>query len=79
MTEDDVLLQRAAKAVILNQHATTAFLKRRFGIGHTRASALMDTLEAYGVVGPARQTPSREVLVRSEELAQHLATLPHPP
>lgn len=60
---DPSLLYRAAEHVIDLQLGSQSMLQRRLGIGAAKAAALMGELEAHGVVGPAQDGRSREVLV----------------
>lgn len=49
---NDGSIAEAALFVVKEQCATTSMLQRRFRIGYTRAKAILDDLEARGVVGP---------------------------
>jgi DNA segregation ATPase FtsK/SpoIIIE, S-DNA-T family len=65
---DDDLLDEARRMVILSQSGSTTMLQRRLRIGYTRASRLMDMLEAAGVVGENEGSKARVVMVSKEEL-----------
>ncbi len=65
--EDD-LFEEARRLVIATQQGSTTMLQRRLRVGYTRASRLMDMLEAAGVVGPFEGSKARQVLVTKEEL-----------
>lgn len=65
--EDD-LLEEARRMVILSQSGSTTMLQRRLRVGYTRASRLMDMLEAEGVVAQNEGSKAREVLISKEEL-----------
>lgn len=56
----------AKKAVIEKGKASTSFLQRQFKIGYARAAALIDLLEQNGVVGPAKGSKPRDVLIDDE-------------
>ena len=56
----------ALKAIVIikeTQRASTSALQRRLKIGYTKASAVMDELEAAGKIGPANGSEPREVFV----------------
>ena len=48
------------------QKASTAQLQRALKVGFNRASDLMNELEAAGIVGPAKGTTPRKVLVTKD-------------
>ncbi|MDR0200119.1 MAG: DNA translocase FtsK [Streptococcaceae bacterium] len=59
----DPLFEQAKAQVITTQKASTAALQRSLKIGFNRATDLMNELEAAGVVGPAKGTTPRKVLM----------------
>ena len=59
----DELYEEAKQLVLVRGKASTSYLQRRFAIGYNRAARIMEELEKEGVVGPARGSKSREVLV----------------
>lgn len=59
----DPLFEEARNMVIIAQKASTAQLQRALKVGFNRASDLMNELEAQGIVGPAKGTTPRKVLV----------------
>lgn len=59
----DPLFEEAKSLVISAQKASTAQLQRALKVGFNRASDLMNELEAAGVVGPAKGTTPRQVLI----------------
>ena len=61
--DDDPLAWEAAKLVVENQLGSTSMLQRRMKLGYARAGRVMDMLEEMGVVGPARGSKPRDVLV----------------
>ena len=65
---EDELLDQARDLVIATQMGSTTMLQRRLRVGYTRASRLMDMLEAAGVVGPFEGSKARKVLVAKEEM-----------
>lgn len=64
----DPLLRKAAEIVVEEGYGSVSRLQRRLSVGHARAGKLMDALEAMGIVGPARGSKPREVLITKEQL-----------
>lgn len=64
--EQDELLPEAIKLVTQHRRASASLLQRRLWIGYSKAAQLIDLLEQQGVVGPAEDGRSREVLRRDE-------------
>jgi S-DNA-T family DNA segregation ATPase FtsK/SpoIIIE len=55
---------------------STSNIQRKYEIGFNRAGRIMDQLEVAGIVGPARGSKPREVLVATEiELENLLSSL----
>jgi S-DNA-T family DNA segregation ATPase FtsK/SpoIIIE len=69
--DDDELVPEAVRLVVLHQQGSTSLLQRRLKVGYSRASRLMDKLEAMGVVGPFMGSKAREVLVSETYLEEH--------
>lgn len=68
--DDEPLAWKAATLVVENQLGSTSLVQRRLKLGYARAGRLMDMLEEMGVVGPARGSKPRDVLIRDlDELA----------
>ena len=65
--EQDELLPAAIKLVKQHQRASASLLQRRLRIGYSKAAQLIDLLEQQGIVGPADEGRSREVLKQDEE------------
>ena len=65
-SEEDPLYNDIVKFVIENQKASASLLQRRFKLGYNRAARIIDLLEERGVIGPARGSKPREVLVKLE-------------
>ncbi len=61
--EDDQLVEMAVQIIRETQRASTSSLQRRLRIGYTRAARIMDVLEERGMVGPARGSDPREILI----------------
>jgi DNA segregation ATPase FtsK/SpoIIIE-like protein len=60
--EQDGLLPEAIRLVQQHKRASASLLQRRLRIGYSKASQLIDLLEEHGIVGPAEEGRSREVL-----------------
>ncbi len=59
----DPLFNQAAQSVVSSGQGSTSMIQRQFSIGYNRAGRLMDQLEKCGVVGPAKGSKPREVLI----------------
>ncbi len=60
--EEDELLPRAIQLVRQHERASASLLQRRLRIGYSKAAQLIELLEQRGVVGPAEDGRSREVI-----------------
>ena len=58
--------------VVESQSGSTSMIQRKFKLGYNRAGRIMDQLEASGIVGPARGSKPREVIMDSMSLEQFL-------
>jgi len=63
--ECDTMFNEVAEYVVQSQQGSTSNIQRKFEIGFNRAGRVMDQLEAAGIVGPARGSKPREVLIKS--------------
>ena len=66
--EEDELFEPAVRLVVMNGHASTSLLQRRFKIGYTRAARLIDMMEQRGIVGPLDGAKPREILITRDEM-----------
>ncbi len=57
------LIDKSIEIIRQTQRASTSMLQRRLRIGYTRAARVMDMLEERGIVGPARGSDPREILI----------------
>ncbi len=64
----DEFLQEAAELCVKTGKASASYLQRRFRIGYSRASRIIDLLEESGVVGPGSGAKPRDVLVSMDQL-----------
>lgn len=62
----DPFFDDAARAIVKTQQASISMIQRRFSIGYHRAGRLMDQLELCGIVGHAKGSQARDVLVDNE-------------
>ncbi len=60
---NDPLYIAARDTVIHYQKATTSMLQRHLNIGYNKAANIIETLEEQGVIGPAKGSQPREVLI----------------
>ena len=64
--EQDALLPQAIKLVKQHERASASLLQRRLRIGYAKAAQLIELLEQQGIVGPAEDGRSREVLTDAD-------------
>lgn len=62
---DDSLYKDAVRVVVESGKASASLLQRRLRIGYGRAARLIDYMEEAGIVGPAKGSRPREVLISS--------------
>ena len=62
----DSMFADVARYVVNGQQGSTSAIQRTFAIGYNRAGRLMDQLEKAKIVGPARGSKPRDVLVVDE-------------
>jgi S-DNA-T family DNA segregation ATPase FtsK/SpoIIIE len=76
LTKRDPYFEEVARYVVASQMGSTSNIQRKYEIGFNRAGRIMDQLEVAGIVGPARGSKPREVLVATEiELENLLSSL----
>lgn len=61
----DKMLPAARELIIRERKASTSMLQTELGLGYQRARRIVAELERQGVVGPARGSSPREVLVQA--------------
>ena len=62
----DSMFVEVARYVVNGQQGSTSSIQRTFAIGYNRAGRLMDQLANAKIVGPARGSKPREVLIMDE-------------
>lgn len=62
----DPLFPAAIRFAVANEVISTSMLQRKFKLGYSRASQLIDAMESHGIVGPFQGTTPREVLITLE-------------
>lgn len=77
--EEAGLLRSSAEFVVTAQFGSTSMLQRKLYVGSAKAARLMSLLEAYGVVGPAKDFEVRDVLIRPERLPELIRSIQTPP
>lgn len=63
----DPLIEDAALLLIQTGTGATSTIQRQFSVGYNRAGRIMDQLEKIGVVGPARGSSPRELLIHNSD------------
>ncbi len=71
----DEYISEAAEMIINTKQAIIGSIQRRFRVGFTRASSIMDQLQELGVVGPDEGTKTREVLMTIDEWHAKVKTI----
>ncbi|MBK8260787.1 MAG: DNA translocase FtsK 4TM domain-containing protein [Nannocystis sp.] len=59
----DPLYDKAVQIVAETRKVSTSMIQRRLNVGYNRAAKMVEMMEEEGVIGPARGTAPREVLV----------------
>lgn len=65
--EKDVLYDKILSYAIETGQISASLIQRRFSIGYNRAARIIDIFEEQGIVGPAKGSKPRDVLVKLEE------------
>ena len=76
LAKRDSYFEEVSRYVVNSQQGSTSNIQRKFEIGFNRAGRIMDQLEVAGIVGPAKGSKPREVLIQTDyELDQLLSSL----
>lgn len=70
---DIPLLREAVTLVLTTQFASSSMLQRKLRIGTVNAALLLERMESLGLVGPAGDAKSRDLLVHPSDLEDVLA------
>ena len=68
--ENDPLFKEAVRIILITHQASASNLQRRMRIGYARAGRLIDLMEKRGIVGQARGSKPREILVSDSYLEE---------
>jgi S-DNA-T family DNA segregation ATPase FtsK/SpoIIIE len=74
--EQDDLFEEAARIILKSKRGSASLLQRALAIGYTRATRLLELMEAEGLVGPFKGSKAREVLVTLEDWERMRADAP---
>ena len=68
----DTLFEEAANLIVRYGQGSASLIQRKLGVGFNRAGRLIDQMEVVGIVGAARGSKPREVLVQDEIALQSI-------
>lgn len=68
----DPMLREVGEYFVMKGEASTSMVQKVFSIGYNRAGRIMDQLEALGVVGEAKGSMTRKVLVADKTALNEL-------
>ena len=71
---EDELFEDAVRLVMDTRQASSSMLQRKFRIGYTRAARLVDTMEEYGIIGPAMGSKPRELIMNQSDIESRFFT-----
>ena len=74
--EQDDLFDEAARIILKSKRGSASLLQRALAIGYTRATRLLELMEAEGLVGPFKGSKAREVLMSLEDWERMRADAP---
>ena len=63
----DPKLVEALEIIMQDGKASASYLQRKLGLGYSRAARMIDDMEDAGIIGQARGSKPREVLIASIE------------
>lgn len=62
LPDDDEVMIKALKIVIIERNASTSYLQRKLKISYNRAAELLEAMEARGIVSSLADNGKREIL-----------------
>jgi S-DNA-T family DNA segregation ATPase FtsK/SpoIIIE len=65
--EEEILVNKAIKAILQEDRASTSLLQRKLSIGYGRASRVMDILESRGIIGAYNGAKARNINIKSPD------------
>jgi S-DNA-T family DNA segregation ATPase FtsK/SpoIIIE len=65
--EEDELYDAAARFVLSTERGSASLLQRKFAIGYTRASRLIDMMAEEGILGEYKGSQARELTMSLDE------------
>ena len=68
LPDDDEVMLKALKIVVIERKASTSYLQRKLKISYNRAAELLETMEERGIVGPLADSGKREILVKNPKI-----------
>ena len=74
--EADVMFPQCVEFVVDSGEASASKLQRRFKLGFSRASRIIDQMEERGIVGPKDGSKPRQVLITKEQYQEMMTTNP---
>ena len=68
LPDDDEVMIKALKIVVIERNASTSYLQRKLKISYNRAAELLETMEARGIVGSLADNGKREILAEAVKI-----------
>jgi len=65
---EDELFEEAIKIIMETNQASASMLQRKFRIGYTRASRLIDTMEEMKIIGPNVGSKPRDIIMNYDQI-----------
>ena len=73
---EDELFKDAIKIIMETNQASASMLQRKFRIGYTRASRLIDTMEEMKIIGPNIGSKPREIIMNYDQIYDKYLKIP---